>query len=75
MYSFHIRIISTSKGIMSDQAAVKANLGGKFFALVLSIKWFSLIMNIVKQIQVHPLVQVNLKNNLLFFQGPLDLYK
>jgi len=28
-------------------------------------------MNIVKQIQVHPLVQVNLKNNLLFFQGPL----
>ena len=32
---------------------------------------FYLIMKIVKQIQVHPLVQVNLKNNLLFFQGPL----
>ena len=29
MHSFHIRIISTSKGIMSDQEAVKANLGGE----------------------------------------------
>jgi len=29
MHSFHIRIISTSKGIMSDQEAVKSNLGGE----------------------------------------------
>ena len=29
MHSFNIRIISTSKGIMSDQEAVKANLGGE----------------------------------------------
>ena len=29
MHSFHIRIISTSNGIMSDHEAVKANLGGE----------------------------------------------
>ena len=34
MHSFHIRILSTQKGIMADRDAVKASLGVKLYVYV-----------------------------------------
>ena len=33
MHSFHIRILSTQKGIMADRDAVKASLGGEIICI------------------------------------------